>query len=177
MDVALNTQYSTVSSMDASEIYWNNGNPADAIFQVGSGSTLYVDPYASTDFWSGDPIPSAPSPVHGSGAKIHEVASEISSSPDGPHIKALSPSQSGIGQTAYTDSLVAGLKLLGENRRKDAETFFTSYLDSHPDSHEAFVDLYSCSDSATLPDLLNYFRSTHPLGPGIRRWGRRDGIA
>ena len=152
VDVALNTWYSTVSNLDASGNYWNGGNPSNAIFQTGPGSSIYVDPYVSTDFWSGFPIPSAQS-------RVKETVKPpiVASATPGNSPNATNNFKTRAG-TSF-DSLSIGIKYLEKRRHKEAADFFMSYLGRHPQAEAGYVYLYSCADSTTRPDIIKYFKS------------------
>lgn len=58
-----------------------------------------------------------------------------------------------------TDSLSAGTQLRSQGKFKEAKDFFKSYLGRHPDNQAAYVYLYSCADTGTTPDIVEYFKS------------------
>lgn len=64
-----------------------------------------------------------------------------------------------IDQPDPMDSLLTGIGMLEQGNRSGAKDFFMSYLDRHPDNQAAYVELYACSDSKTLPGLVQYFKS------------------
>ena len=41
----------------------------------------------------------------------------------------------------------------------EAKDYFISFIKRHPDDPEAYVLLYGCADSATLPDIISSFQS------------------
>ncbi len=135
VDVSLNMWYSTNSSLNAMAVYWNNGNPSNAVLQIHSGSQLYTNAYISTDPWAGYPLP-----------KINQ------SSPG----YVMQPSIS-LGEV--TDSIMIGIDLRNQKKFGEASDYFLSYLSRHPDEQRAYVELYSCADSATIPKIINFFKA------------------
>ncbi len=103
------------------------------------------------------------SPVQG-GVKGPEVVASTS--------EAENPETSGgslESEEGSTDSLWTGIGMIEQHKRKDAEHFFESYLGRHPDNQAAYVDLYNCADSGTVPDIINYFKSLPPQASASQR--------
>jgi len=159
VDVSLNEYDNTNSTLNAMQVYWNNGNPNDAIFQIHSGSSINVYPQGYTDWWASYPLPSM--------AKISNTK-EISSNDlekrmvSGNSVNNQSLSAAGIIPNALnsitnSDSLTIGLNLLANNNHKLAKDFFILYLKKHPDIQAAYSYLYNCADSSTIQDIINFF--------------------
>jgi Secretion system C-terminal sorting domain/Right handed beta helix region len=153
VDIALNTSYSTESNLDADGIYWTNGNPAYATFQIGSGSAIYDSPYSSTNEWSGYSLPddkSMPVMVVASAGKSPNSVKEVQTASVNVSANPVSPS---------LPPFFDGIQLLGQKEYKEAKDFFISYLSNHPDDQAAYVELYNCYSPETASDLITYFKA------------------
>ena len=153
VDVSLNMYYSTVSNLDVVGIYWNGGNPSNAVFQVGSGSQIYSSPYITSDPWAAYPLPSmsqAPNP--------HETATA--------GVQASMQSSNGIkasiaaeNQSSSIDPMSPGIDMRHQKKNREAKDYFISYLSKHPGDQRAYLELYNCTDDETRSDIINYFKT------------------
>ena len=161
VDISLN-YFQNVNNyyLDALQDYWNNGNPSNAVFQIGSGSAIYTNGYLTSDPWSGVPLPSM---TQGSGKIKGQIVQSIvptTSSAQGSEFQASNFSKgTSPVQSVAIDSLLTGIGYLENSNNRKAENFFVSYLSRHPDNQRAYVELYDCADSTTIPDIINYFRT------------------
>ncbi len=151
VDISLNMDNRTVSNLDAVEVYWNNGNPANAVFQVGSGSVLYTNPYATTDLWAGVPLPKLQINGGTKGQIIVSVASTETSAPMTTYQSTV------VADSTPTDPLFKGIYLRANNNFKKAMDFFVSYLRKHPNDQRAYVELYNCYSTETADEITEYF--------------------
>jgi FlgD Ig-like domain len=147
VDISLNTDNYTTSNLNAYEVYWNGGDPNNAIFQVGSNSHLYTSPYSSQDPWSSYPLPKIQTPNN---AK-YETNKILA--------KVISNNNSTNNDAIKTDSIFLGMELRHQNKYKEAKDYFISYLLKHPDDQRAYIELYNCADSANTPDIIKYFKA------------------
>ena len=159
INVALNTWYSTVSSLSAEYVYWG-GTPVSSMFAVGSGSSIDYNNWLSTDPWSGAPLLLASPAPGGSGVKTNQVAARVTA----PQSDAQSPrittnGSVGANMSNSEDSLLVGIQLREQDKYKEAKDYFVSFLRRHPDQQAAYVELYNCADSATIQDIINFFKS------------------
>jgi hypothetical protein len=149
------------SGVYAGNDWWGSNPPDGSKFYVSSSSYGDFVPYLSSDPWSGYSLPSESQRTTGRGVDIADAASRASNPTD----EVQSPSAS----TVLQDSVLIGMQLIGQNKRKDAKDYFMSFINRHPDNQAAYVELYSCADSSTLLDILSFFKSNHPQGPTIQK--------
>jgi len=153
VDIALNTQYSTTSNLDAELVYWNNGNPANAIFQFGNGSTISDDAYLTSDPWSSYPLPNImktpATPVH----QTPNILANISSNNEMGTSHTIAASNTGANSHVSIDSILIGINLRHQDNYKAAANYFLSYLAAHPGNQRAYAELYNCADSSTISIL------------------------
>ncbi|MGA9364629.1 MAG: right-handed parallel beta-helix repeat-containing protein [Bacteroidota bacterium] len=142
------------SSLLAHQNWWGSA-PPPSTFYVGSGCSLDYSYWLTIDPWYGYPLPftvPAPGPSKDGGkllANANTTGGSISASnsPDAP----VGPSD--------IDLLLTGIELRDNNKQKEAADFFRSYLLTHPENQAAYVYLYSCANSETTPELIQYFDS------------------
>ncbi len=145
--------YGETYSLDALGDYWNNGNPSNAHLYAGSGCAIYTSPYSTTDGWANFPVPSAKPGVK---PTIVSATAKSKLMRDGGQIR-VQPTI--VTDSVWTNPLSAGFRYRDEGKYRDAANFFMSYLGNHPEDQQAYVDLYSCADSETAPQLIQYFNS------------------
>lgn len=160
VDIALNTTLGTTSNLNAEEIYWNNGNPANAVFQIGSGSTISTSPYYQTDPWASYPLPSIRQSPNNVKAKSVEtlarVQTNINSRENSPDVN-INSINGVINESA--DSIFVGINFRHQKKLKQAKDYFLSYLSKHPDNQRAYVELYNCADSETTLEIVKFFET------------------
>ena len=149
VDISLNYSYSTVSNLDAVGVYWNSGNPSNAIFRIGSGSQIYTSPYLTTDPWAAYPLPTSVQP-----SSPPSIAVQMNMQPS----TGQSSSTVSGNESASTDPLSSGINLRHQKKNRDAKNYFVSYLSEHPDNQRAYVELYNCADDETCPEIIAYFK-------------------
>ncbi len=161
VDVSFNMSGNTTGSIDAVDVYWNGGNVNNAVLQVGSGSTLYTNPYYSTDLWSGTPLPA--SEKANGGVRLLNATEKISSAEgQGTTLNAPQP------LPPPNDSLHVGMQMRAEGNLTEAKNYFISYIQAHPDDPAGYVELYGCINDTTLSDVFNFFRAAPPNAPAIQ---------
>jgi parallel beta-helix repeat protein len=142
------------SSLLAHQNWWGSAPPPSK-FYVGLGSSLDYNYWLTSDPWYGFPLHfmvPAPGPSK-DGAKLLASVNTTGGSTLAPNSSNASVEPSGI------DSLLTGIELRDNNKQKEAADFFRSYLNTHPDNQAAYVYLYSCANSETTPELIEYFKS------------------
>ncbi len=116
---------------------WWGSNPVDtSLFQVGSSSQFYYNPYLYNDPWAGL-------------AKMTAGNSENSSGDDK------------INQSSTEDIelLLYGIELRQQNKYNEAKDYFISYVTNHPDKHAGYVELYNCYNKETADEIIKFFNS------------------
>ncbi len=137
--------------------WWGSSNPNTTLFSVGSASYFYYTPYESSDPWYGFPLPSTKQlPVVDPSVKLENQIAGIQDS------KLIVDPNSSDEVSGITDSLFIGLALREDNKLNEAKDFFILYLKQHPENQAAYTYLYSCADSSTTPDIINFFKSLPP---------------
>jgi hypothetical protein len=137
--------------LDAIGVYWNGGNPANAIIIQGHPSSpIWTFPHLTTDPWAGVPLPSM---------QDDEV-------PEGMILASISllgtfanSTQSVALDSASRDPLLEGIQLQEEGRFVEAMEFFIAYLEENPNSHRAYTELYNCYSDETADKIVSYFES------------------
>ena len=149
-----NADVENSSSLVAEQDWWGSA-PPPSTFYVGGGCSLDYSYWLTIDPWYGFPlhfIVPAPGPSKDGGkllASVNTTGSEI-----------IAPNSSNAAvEPSNLESLLAGIELRDDNKQKEAKDFFRSYLDTHPDNQAAYVYLYSCANSETTPELIQYFNS------------------
>jgi parallel beta-helix repeat protein len=143
-----------LSTLHAEGNWWNN----ESRFYTASGSTGDYPGYTvGSDPWINNAIPSISMPAGGKGEVLASVASRSNSG--GPEISDSSSAPD------PQDSILIGVQLIQQNKRKDAKGYFMSYLSRHPDNSPSYAELYACADSETLPDLIQYFKAPPSRAP------------
>lgn len=150
------------SIVTAQANWWGSNPPNTSKFYVGPGDSLDYGQccgiWLSTDPWSGNPLHStspAQKPKIPSDGSVQYLAIGSSSgnhSVTSGQIESTSQQNDGI-------LLVEGVMLRGDNRCKEAKEFFKSYIAKHPDDQYAYAYLYSCANSETTPEIIQYFKS------------------
>jgi M6 family metalloprotease-like protein len=148
VDIALNTNYSTVSNLNAANIYWNNGNPIYARFMTGIGSTIRTSPYSATDYWSNIPLLTVQTSGNVKGQIKASKQPTVTSYQLTTHENAVSD-----------DSLFDGINLRLGGKFKEAKDYFVSYLGKHPDNQQTYVELYNCYSNETAYEITKYFEN------------------
>ncbi len=142
------------SSLVAEQDWWGSA-PPPSTFYVGGGCSLDTSYSLGSDPWNGFPlhrIIPTPGPSN-DGAKLLASINTTGSSTSAPNSSDAAVEPSDI------KSLLTGIELRDGNNQKEAGAFFQSYLNSHPDNQAAYVYLYSCANSQTAPNLIQYFES------------------
>jgi len=160
-NAAVGYNYPTISSTLYAECdWWGSYPPNSSLFYVSSSCTGNFTYPISSDPWSGKPLPSIKK-----GNNLGENSVKVSrNSPT----ESNQNSNSTIGETnlagqmSLSDSLLIGVEMLGLHKNKDAENFFMSYLNKHPNNQAAYVELYACADSETTPSIIQYFKTLPP---------------
>ena len=154
VDIALNANDSTENNLSAANIYWNNGNPGNARFKIGAGSSIRTSPYSTTDYWSNIPI----------------LQVQVAGNAKGP-IKAGMQSAKNSFQLKMSENVISdnplldGIALRLSGKFKEAKDFFVSYLANHPDNQQASRELYNCYCDETAEEITRYFE-TLPAAAG-----------
>ena len=65
------------------------------------------------------------------------------------------------------DSLILGNKFKGNN--EGAVKYLESYVNNHPADIGGYVVLYGFADSATTPEIIDFFKLNHPNAPEIHK--------
>ncbi len=120
-------------------------------FFGGDAGDIFWDGGISSDPWSGIPLPSGSQSIAQSGVKTAYAASRASNT--GAEI------QSSSGPKDSQDSILIGMRLIGQDKRREAKDYFLSFIKKHPDNQAAYVELYSCADSETTPAIIDFFKS------------------
>ncbi len=137
--------------LDAIGVYWNGGNPANAIIIQGHPSSpIWTFPYLTTDPWSGVPLPSIQDDEVPDGMILASISSLGTSA---------NSTQSVALDSASRDPLLEGIQLQEEGRFVEAMDFFISYLEENPNSHRAYTELYNCYSDETADKIVSYFES------------------
>lgn len=118
------------SRLFACSNWWGSNPPNTSLFQVGSASYLYYNPYLTTDPW----------------ATSFEVLSNNNKNEN--------------KETLIDDfEIIAGLRLLVLNKIREAKDYFISYITKNPTKRIGYVLLYYCYNEETAPELISYFKS------------------
>jgi len=146
VDIGLNTNYGALSELGASNIYWNNGNPGNARFMIGAGSSIRTFPYSTTDYWSNIPILQV------------QAAGEAKGNTLAAKQFAKTSSQFTVPENVINDdSLFCGINFRLSGKLKEAKDYFVSYLGKHPDNQQAYGELYNCYNNETAEEITKYF--------------------
>jgi tetratricopeptide (TPR) repeat protein len=150
------TSYS--SSLTAYDNWWGSTSPNTSLFSVGPNGYLGYNPYLTSDPWNGAPLPSeVQQPIVKDTAialaKSTSTASSVKDQSENTSISSIGNSSADI------DSILIGINLRNQNKYKEAMDYFISYLSRHPDNQRAYVELYDCADSETIPIIINFFKS------------------
>ncbi len=147
-NVAVGYSYPTVASgLYACGDWWGSYPRNSSLFYVSSACYGDFDPANQTDPWLSFPLPSVQTK---GGVKGNVLASVVSTEP---------PQSPNIVDPSTSDSLIEGIQLRASGKFSEAKDFFLSYLNRHPDAQAAYVYLYSCADSETMPSIIQYFES------------------
>jgi len=149
-NAAVGYSYPTVASgLYAEDDWWNNAS----LFYVSSACYGYFTPTHSSDPWYGYPIPSNKRMEDGVVVTPSIAQNNNRSTPFG------SIQNTVISPSIPADSLFIGVGLRDQKKFKDAKDLFMSYLNAHPDNQAAYVHLYSCADTGTTSEIIQYFKN------------------
>ncbi|MFZ2865698.1 MAG: C25 family cysteine peptidase [Ignavibacteriaceae bacterium] len=115
--------------------WWGNNPPNNSLFQIGSASYLYYNPYLTSDPWV--------------------VPSNTVSGKESDNLKKES-----ISESLFDDfELIKGIRLLAQNKIREAKDHFILYISKNPTKRIGYVLLYYCYNDETAPELISYFKS------------------
>jgi parallel beta-helix repeat protein len=149
-DAAVGLSYPTVfSSLYAEDDWWGSNFTS----YQGSACTLNTSNPDPVDPWQSYGPPPTQSRQNGTEVTPRIAQNNTHSSPMG------SIQNSVISPSTPTDSLFIGVTLRDQNMLKEARDFFMSYLNIHPDNQAAYVYLYSCADTGSIPAIIQFFNN------------------
>ncbi len=158
-NAAVSYNYPTVSStLYADGNWWRNDTTSYYIGSSGYFSQNYPMTY---DPWQNIAVPFAAHRASGSGASMS--FSSLPASTPGNDTQSL---PSAVG---FPNSLLIGIDTRQRNEFKAAKDFFKLFIEEHPNNWAAYVDLYSCANDTTLPDIISFFKSPPPSTPPIEK--------
>ena len=149
-DAAVGLSYPTVFSQLYAEADWWGSNLTS---YRGSACTLNVSSPLTADPWLGYQIPSnkrMPNDI--------EVTPSIAQD-NGHNIQNGSVQNIALPSSIPSDSLLIAVQLRDQKKAKDAKKILKAYLSSHPADQAAYVYLYSCADSETTPEIIQFFKA------------------
>ena len=152
-NVSLDADNYNTYALPAAGNYWATSNPTPT-FVVGSGSQVNWQAVDAYDPWSGVPLPTSSSRLEENHVPVASAASRMT----GPENEVQSASSSPDLQ----DSLLIGVELRDQKKSNEARSYFMTLIARHPDMQAAYVDLYSCADSQSIPAIINFFRNLPP---------------
>lgn len=116
--------------------WWGSNPPNTSLFQVGSLSQFYYNPYLYSDPWSGF-------------AKV--VADNNESSDNETKMNKVS---------ANDEELVLyGDELRRQEKYNEAKDYFISYINKNSNSQAAYIQLYNCYNEETGKDIIKFFEN------------------
>jgi len=124
------------SRLFACNNWWGSNPPNTSLFQVGSSSQFYYNPYLYVDPWAG-------------------MAKVIASNNESP------TKEEGISKpsTEEIESFLYGIELRLQNKYSEAKDYFISYIANNPDKQAAYVELYNCYNKETADDIIKFFNA------------------
>ncbi|MGA9118577.1 MAG: S8 family serine peptidase [Bacteroidota bacterium] len=150
------------SRVYADDNWWGTNPPQSSKFdQWPFASTLTYDHWWTHDNpWGGQPLPASSTQLSGnSGVKV-TTSMEL-------RITPLSQVQMNIEGGRLHDSLLVGHRMKGTNNE------YAKYLESsilgNPDDYAGYEALYGLADSATIPEIIDFFKSNRPKAPKIHK--------
>ena len=152
-NVSLDADNYNTYALPAAGNYWATSNPTPT-FVVGSGSQVNWQAVDAYDPWSGVPLPTSSSRSEENHVPVASAASRMT----GPENEVQGVSSSPDLQ----DSLLIGVELRDQKKCNEARSYFMALIARHPDAQAAYVDLYSCADSQSVPAIINFFRNLPP---------------
>jgi M6 family metalloprotease-like protein len=148
-------------NLDAIGIYWDGGDPANAIIQGCDGATIYTTPYHTIDPWEGEPLPSIQR-IETENEKITVFSSSLQNTASLQSGSTRSfAGFKGINSdnSVSKDPLLTGIQLREDGQFIEAKNFFLTYLINNPGDQRASLELYNCFNEKTSSEIIKYFES------------------
>ena len=109
--------------------------------------------------WISTPLPLVTGQTASTGIKAGKLMAKMSQSNDQAQPASVS--------IDFLDSLLIGSTFKGKNQ--EAVTYLKSYINNHPDNYAGYLVMYNFADSATTPDIIDFFKANHPNAPKIQK--------